>query len=223
MMAALFAIPRALVKDDRPMNPTPRSNRWSCLILLIVASWLPGCGTAEPQGSVDGAAQVASVPAATDPAAQAVTRDDSTAEQPVPITAPEPAAVRDRATIDAAATQVQHATDQTAGAVRQAVGDAQDQGKQAANDAVDGVKGFATELRDDARRSFDDAADQLKTSAQGAADGMRRQIHGKINDAKGDARRRAQAAGANLQKQAEAAENRALDGVLGPNSANSNP
>ena len=193
------------------MPTSPHSFHWSHFAALACSIALAGCGGDE--SATDRQGSVATAPA---PAVPVVTPDGATSEQTAAIAAPERASTRDRATIDASAMQVQHDVQQTTSAVTQAVGEAQTQAKQAASDVVDGAKGFVAELRDDATQSLQSAVSQVKTSAQGAADGARQQARTAVTDAQDNVRRRAKAAAEYATKQAEAAESKALNDVLGP-------
>ncbi len=193
------------------MPTSLHSFRWFHFATLACSIALAGCGG--DASSIDQQGAAATAPA---PVVPVITRDGATTEQTTTIAAPELANTRDRATIDASATQVQHDVEQTTGAVTQAVGEAQTQAKEAASDAVGGAKGFVAELRDDATQSVNSAVSQAKTSAQGAADGARQQARTAVADAQENIRRRAKAAADNAAQQAQAAETKALNNLLGP-------
>ncbi len=170
------------------MSITHRSLRRSWFAGLVAAPTLLGCGETPPAAPVP-----------------VVTTEGSTAEQSGTIAAPEPAATRDRALLDSSAAQVGHDVDQETAnlkvSVNQTVDAAQTQAKQAATDATDGARGFAAELRNDATQT---------------AAGAQQQVQAAVDGAKDNVRRRARAAGADIGKQVQDAEDKALNGLLGP-------
>ena len=211
-----------------------RPARWFRRSTLAFPLALAGCGGQEAPPAVTAevaaptqvtpARPVATLPSSPFETTQAVgvpASADGGAPEPggAASAAPELAATRDRATIDAAAAQVQHNVEQGTSdlkaGVNQAVGEVQAQAKQTASDAADGVKGFAAELRDEAKQALTDSVNQVKANAQG-------QVRSAVDNAKQAARRKAKAAGDAVSKKAEGVTDEALNSLLGPTSTPKN-
>ncbi len=209
---------------------TSRSTRSFRRSMLALPLALAGCGgqeappaaTAEvvAPNQTSPARPVAAMPSNPFETTQAVgvpASADSGAPEPggAASAAPELTATRDRATIDAAAAQVQHNVEQGTSdfkaGVNQAVGEVQTQARQTASDAADGVKGFAAELRDEAKQTFTDSVKQAKTNAQG-------KVNSAVDNAKQAARRKAKAASDAVSKKAEGVTDEALKSLFGPTS-----
>ena len=241
------------------MPITPRSIRWTHRAVLALPFALAGCqrdeSPAQTTGYTPEAARRLTVASSTStpivpsnvpaqlPTLPANSRYGGTSE-PVPgpaIAAPELTASRDRATLDAAASQVQHNVEQTSNAVAnqasalqsgvtEVMGDVQTQAKQAANDAAEGVKGFAAELRDDAQQtvsdtfgevkggisdSLNDAKSSVQGQVQSTVDGAKGKVRSAVEDAKQAARRKAKAATDDVRKTARGYTDSAIDGLFG--------
>ena len=125
--------------------------------------------------------------------------ENGTAEQTMPIAAPEPAALRDRVALERSADSIRDGVQQTAaeaargaddlkGGVTRAVGEAQAQAGQAASDAAAGAKGFAAEARDEAAQAVTGAVDEVKAGVAGTVDEAKAGVTGAVDEVKANVR-----------------------------------